>query len=460
MLTATNKNAYQLIHRGTLALSAIENNGMRIDVDRLDKTIEQTTNRIKKLTERLKDTDVWKIWKKRYRGKANFGSRTQLGVIFFDEMDFESVGTTKTGRAKTDETALEKIDHVFIKNYLRLEKLKKLNSTYLKGIRRETCDGFLHPSFNLHLVKTHRSSSDSPNFQNIPIRDKKLGKLIRSCFIPRDNHVLVEIDYSSLEFRICASFWRDPVMVEYASDSTKDVHRDMAADCYLLPIDEVPKDARFYAKNQFVFPELYGSNYVNCSRNLWNAINEGDLKCVDGMGLKEHLASGLFNITRLGACDYRKDPIPDTFEYLIKHVEETFMGKFKVFAKRKEEWWEEYQRTGGFDLMTGFRINGVYGRNFLLNAPVQGPAFHILLWSLIGLNNWLVENKMKSKIIGTIHDSIDADVHKDELEEYLAMAKQIMTEDVRKEYEWILTPLEIEAEVSDTNWFNMEEIKL
>ena len=40
------------------------------------------------------------------------------------------------------------------------------------------------------------------------------------------------------------------------------------------------------------------------------------------------------------------------------------------------------------------------------------------------------------------------------------MAKQIMTEDVRKEWQWILTPLEIEVEVSDINWYEKCEVKI
>jgi DNA polymerase I-like protein with 3'-5' exonuclease and polymerase domains len=65
---------------------------------------------------------------------------------------------------------------------------------------------------------------------------------------------------------------------------------------------------------------------------------------------------------------------------------------------------------------------------------------------------WIRKKKMRSRIVGQIHDSLVADVHKDELDEYLSKVKQVMTEDVREAWDWVIVPLEIEAEVTETNW--------
>jgi len=117
-------------------------------------------------------------------------------------------------------------------------------------------------------------------------------------------------------------------------------------------------------------------------------------------------------------------------------------------------------KQGWFDLLTGFRIAGVYGRNDVINYPVQGVAFHCLLWSLVRLVKWLKKNRMKTVIVGQIHDSIVADVHPDELDDFLAMAKRVMTGDIRKHWGWIIVPLEIEAESSETNWFDKRKVEL
>ncbi len=442
----TTADAYKLIHDGALALAKIEADGMRIDIERMDATIEDTGRRIKEMTEELKRDEIWKTWRRLHGQKANLGSRVQLGKVLFDELGYEPKNKTKTGRPQVDEDGLKAVELEFTDKYLAVEKLKKLQSTYLKGIRSEVVDGYLHPSFNLHLVKTYRSSSDSPNFHNIPIRDKEIGKLIRSCFIPRDGHVLVEVDFSALEFRIAACFWKDKNMVAYASNPSLDIHRDMAAECYAMDIGQVTKDARFHAKNSFVFATLYGSYYANTSKSLWASIKESDLATADGVPLKQHLKKRGVNRTN--------------FEDHIKGVEKSLNDRFTTWSKRKDQWLSKYQKTGGFDLMTGFRIDGVFSRNQIMNTPIQGPAFHVLLWALIKIVKWLKKKKMDSLIIGQIHDSIVADVHKSELTDYLVKIKKVMTKDVREAWPWIITPLEIEAEVGEKNWFDKEEVEI
>jgi DNA polymerase-1 len=462
-INATTADAYDLLHQGVLALADVEANGMRVDVGRLDRTIVETGRKIEEITAELQRDQVWKSWKRRYRDKASIGSRMQLATVLGDELS-PGKKRTATGRTSVDEEALEQIDLPFVKGFLRLEKLKKLKSTYLVGVQREVVDGLVHPSFNLHLVRTHRSSSDSPNFQNIPIRDKEIGELIRSCFVPRKGRLLVEVDYSAIEVRIAACYHQDPTMIKYIEDPTKDMHRDMAAECYMLEQGQVTKEARFYAKNQFVFPEFYGSYYVQCAPNLWNAIDRAGLKVQmpngePGRSLKAHLEDQ--GIDGLGDCDPRQKPRKGTFEHHIQQVEQDFWGRrFRVYAKWKQDWHRQYLKQGWFDLLTGFRIAGVYGRNDVINYPVQGVAFHCLLWSLVRLVKWLKKNRMKTVIVGQIHDSIVADVHPDELDDFLAMAKRVMTGDIRKHWGWIIVPLEIEAESSETNWFDKRKVEL
>ena len=110
--------------------------------------------------------------------------------------------------------------------------------------------------------------------------------------------------------------------------------------------------------------------------------------------------------------------------------------------------------------MTGFVCSGVMSKNDVYNYPVQGPAFHCLLWSLTRLQKELNERNMRSHIIGEIYDSIIGDVHKDEVEDYLVMAKRIMTEDIRKEWPWIIVPLVVEAEIGEENWWEKVEVEI
>lgn len=452
------REAYQLLHDGALTLAHVEHNGIRIDTDRMDQTINETKNNIGRLIGELRNSKVWDIWKKKYVDKAKIGSRAQLGSVLFKELGYDSGARTRTGRNKVDEKVLMGIDHPFVKKWLEVEKLKKALSTYLMGIRREVVDGFLHPSFNLHLVRTYRSSSDAPNFQNIPIRDKEIGKLIRTCFIPRDGCVLVETDFSALEVCIAACYHRDPRMIRYIKDPSSDMHRDMACECFLLKPEQVSKDIRFYAKGGFVFPEFYGSYYIQVAPDLWNAIDRGKLTLADtGESLRDHLS--YHGIDELGACNPKERPLSGTFEKHIQQVEKEFWGnRFPVYAQWRKKWYEQYVKSGGFTMFTGFRVDGVYSRNDVINYPVQGAAFHCLLWSLIRLVREIKRRRMKTKVVGQIHDSILADVPHSEMDDYTALVKQTMTVDLPKTWTWIIVPLKVEIEVAETNWFEKREV--
>lgn len=447
--------AFKLMMNGSAALCDIEQNGMRIDVDYLDRTIKETDIRIKEMQADLRNDKVYKIWRRRFGERTDLGSRKQLGVIIFKDMGVECKHRTKTGRPKTDVESLEDVDFPFVEKLTTLEKLKKVQSTYLIGVRRETVNGFVHPVCNLHLVITFRSSYNNPNIQNQPHHDPIQSKLIRTAFIPRKDHVILEMDYDGHEFRGAASFWQDKAMAEWANNPDLDIHRDMAAECYCLDRDQVTKNSRYFAKNQFVFPILYGSYYISCAKNLWNVIHRDKITTTDGVGLYDHLLEQ--GITELGDLNPRNDPRPGTFEKHIKEVEEDFNKKFPEWSEKKEKWWDKYVKNGQFRISTGFVCSGVYSRNQLMNTPIQGPSFHILLWSLIQINNYFKKHKMRSKILCQIHDSIMMDVFEPELQDVIEICQRIMTKEVRKHWKWISVPLETEIEVAVRNWHEKKE---
>ncbi len=445
--------AFDLLMQGSLVLAQIEHNGIAIDTAYLDKAIAEIGRYISKLQEELQADSLFSKWQIRFGDKTKLGSREQLAKLIFEDLGYTYEGErTRTGRYRADADMLRTVDLPFVQKYLRLEDLRKFKSTFLEGLRSETVDGYVHPVFNLHTVETYRSSSDSPNFQNIPRRDEELGKLIRSCFIPRKGRVLVENDFGALEFRIAACFWKDPEMIAYASDKSKDIHRDMAAEIFGVPTKNVSKVMRDVAKNQFVFPILYGSYYLQCSKNIWNSISERKITTSEGVPFKSYLKD--CGVKRLGDGDPKEKPRKGTFEYRLKEVEDNFNRRFTVFSGSKEQWWLKYQTAGQFRLMTGFVVNGNYSRNFLMNCPIQGPGFHCLLWSLIQVQKWLRKNKMKTLLVGQVHDCILADVPLNELQDYLDAVQRIITVELPEAWKWIVCPLEVEAEVTlvKGNW--------
>lgn len=462
----TTPDAYNLLHRGAIALSAVEEAGVRVDTAYLDKTLEDTKIQIRELEDQLRADKVFRVWQRRYGQKTKLGSREQLATVLFKEMGYESKGVTETGRDKADESAFEHIDLPFVKNYIRAEKLKKAKSTYLEGIRSEvTTDGYIHPSYNLNTARTYRSSCNNPNFMNIPVRDKFLSGLIRRCYIPKDGNHFVEVDFSGIEVRVAACYHHDPVMIKYLNDPTSDMHRDMASQVYMLEKSQVSKNARYAAKNMFVFPQFYGSIYSNCATQLWEALDRLALTVVNPEGsgagevtVRDHLKSK--GIKKLGACDPNEDAEKGTFEHHLKKVEEDFWGRrFKVYAQWKKDWFKKYQEAGGFMMKTGFAVNGAFKRNDVINYPVQGSAFHCLLWCIIQIQKWITKYKMKTRVIGQVHDSIVSDVPPNELQDYLSKLYHLMTVELPKHWSWITVPLDTEAEVSPLglSWFDKQQ---
>ncbi len=294
-------------------------------------------------------------------------------------------------------------------------------------------------------ICVHNSAS-APNFQNIPVRNKEIAKVIRQCFIPREGHLFGEIDFGAIEVRVRACHSLDPVLIKYVTDLGSDMHKDWASRCFLIKPEQVSKDARYVAKNQFVFPKFYGSYYRDCAVDMWDSLDKMKLSLPDGTSIKKHLKSQ--GIKKLGACDPQRRPVAGTFEHHVQEVEQEFESTFAVDTAWKKSWWEQYQEEGAFDLLTGFHVEGSYRKNQVINMPVQGAAFHCLLQSLIWLQGWLRKNRMKSLIIGQIHDSVVMDILEEELESVLARAHQIMTEDLPAAWDWLIVPLIVEAEVA------------
>lgn len=457
---------YQLLHDGAIALARVEGTGMRVDVKRLDQSIKNTKDMIRQCETKLMEDDVWRIWQRRFGTKANLYSHEQLGDVLYGDMQYpvyEWTGDEEgEGRPSTDVSALEKIDLPFVRDFIKLSQLDKAHGTYLARIKRQLVGDRFHPNFDLHTVQTYRSSSD---FQNIPVRDPFVSELLRTNFIASDGHVLVENDYAGIEVKVAACYHKDPVMIEYIKDLTKDMHRDMAAQIYKVPADWVKqhgKQHRYGAKNKFVFPQFYGDYFKPCARNLWEWAERAKLKAPGDISLIEHLRKQ--GIDRLGKCDPKddRDPPKGTFERHLKDVEDDFWNnRFRVYGQWKKDWYQDYLHEGGFDTLTGFRIEGNMRRNQVVNWPVQGSAFHCLLWSLIRLNKELIKRKMKSRVICQIHDSIVGDVAISELKEYLDLVRWVMTEEIRKDFRWLIVPLDIENEICPPSgtWFHKSEVK-
>ncbi len=447
------KEAYSLFHSGMVAFAQIERTGMCIDVDYCRRTSQQLTERMEQCKEDFKNSDLYKLWKKTYLGRTiNINSDAQLRHILFDVLKLKSPRVTKKGANSVDAESLLELGHPDIVHLITIRKLQKMRDTYLSGFLREQVNGVLHPFFNLNTVVTFRGSSSNINFQNIPKRDKEAMELIRKAIIPRKGHQLLEVDFSGIEVRISACYHKDPVMLRYIKDSSTDMHRDMAIQ--LLKLNKYDsthpgdKQCRGAAKNAFVFPQFYGDYYKACAANLQKWLR--GIPEISTGSMKEHLIKNKI---------YK----PAQFERHVEMVEKDFWyRRFKVYQKWKEDWVASYLRNGYIDMYTGFRCHGPMSNNEVINYPVQGSAFHCLLWCLIVLQGWLIKKKLITRIIGQIHDAMVLDVHPSELDIVAKMIKKITTVRLLEHFKWICVPMDVEAELCpvDGSWNTKEVMEL
>jgi DNA polymerase-1 len=81
-----------------------------------------------------------------------------------------------------------------------------------------------------------------------------------------------------------------------------------------------------------------------------------------------------------------------------------------------------------------------------VNAPIQGSAADMIKVAMINIHAWMKQEKLKSKMILTVHDELVFDAHKDELELLQTKVPEFMSNAI---------PLDVPLDVSTgvgQNW--------
>ena len=239
----------------------MECTGVKIDTDLADKLKEQYTkhkdaaelkfnSEIDKLNDKfdklmIKNPAAYnKLFKDGIR-KVSISSPTQLAILFYDVLEFES--PDKKSPRGTGEAILKSFNHPLVDIILEYRSMSKLLSTYIEAIPQHIAkrDNRLHANFNQYGAKTGRFSSSDPNLQNIPSQKTTLsdgtvidaGHDIRQMFIAGDGMVIVGGDFSQQEPRCLAHMSDDPHMLQAYLEG-KDLYATIASKIYKMPYDE------------------------------------------------------------------------------------------------------------------------------------------------------------------------------------------------------------------------------
>jgi uracil-DNA glycosylase family 4 len=462
------KEAYKFLHKGSLTLSRIEMNGLPADVKYFKKMKKKVTAKIEEIKTILQSSKEAELFEQTVGKLLDYGSPKDLRILFFDVLKLKSQKKTAKGFDSVDHETLTTIKHKFATQLLELRKYDKINSTYIDQITREiNNDHKVHPFFHLHTTRTGRSSSSNPNSQNLPERNEEGKKYVKYGFRVPEDYYFSEIDFGAQEVRIAACFTKDPVLIAYINDPSTDMHRDQCKELFLLDdymyttkeYEKVLNRLRFFTKNDFIFPQFYGSYWRSCARSLWEDACEIEFE--PGFTFEDHLKNKgitcLSNIT-----SYKDKPKKGCYEYHIIECENKFWRKYSVFRKWQDTCKSFYLENGYVYTMFGTRRRGYLNQNKILNSGIQGTGFQCLLWTLIELEKYLKKNKMRSKIIGQIHDSVLLQTHKDEVLDVYKQTKYLMEVKIKEQHDWLIVPLLAEIESSELGgtWYEKKKIDM
>ncbi len=389
----------------SLVLAAMEIEGVMVNRDDIVSYGEKLKTRKDELEAKIKEQT----------GDINLNSPKQLGTVLFEDMGLPHGKKTKTGYS-TDASVLEplKWDYPIVADILEYKALGKLYSTYVEGLLKVIGeDGRIHSTFNQTETRTGRISSTNPNLQNIPVRTE-LGREMRKFFVAKENHVLVDADYSQIELRVLAHVACDEVMIE-SFVGGKDIHRATAAKVFGLPEEMVTPQMRSSAK-AVNFGIVYGIGAFSLSKDIGVSVREA----------KAYIEEYLKNFS--GVRDYMERVISDAKKN--GYVEDIF-GRRRYLP----------------ELSSSNAIARAAGERIARNMPIQGAAADIIKIAMIKVYARLKEEKLEAKLILQIHDELIVECPESEAE----TVKKILEEEMSGAVN-MAVPMTADAHIGKT-WY-------
>ena len=368
-------------------LADMEREGIRVDVDYLQKLSDEFGKEAQNLEERIYE---------QAGERFNLASPKQLGPILFDKLKLvDKPKKTKTGQYSTAEEVLSYLakDHPIVANILEWRSVQKLNNTYVNALPGEVnaATGRVHTQYNQAVAATGRLSSNHPNLQNIPIRTQR-GQLVRKAFVPRDeNHILLAADYSQIELRVIASLSGDPEM-QSAFNNNEDIHASTAAKVFGVPISEVSREQRSQAKT----------------------VNFGIIYGVSAFGLSNQ--TSLSRSEAKALIDAYYETYPRLKEYIGEQVNFARENGYVETVLGRRRYLKDINSRNPV-------VRGAAERN-AVNAPIQGSAADIIKIAMLRIHKKLKD--FDSKMLLQVHDELVFDAKKDELESLQNMVKTEM----------------------------------
>jgi len=175
--------------------------GVRVDVEGAHALKQKLVQEEKECLQRVKketgiDTQIW-------------AARSIEQV--FQKLSLNYERTKKTDSPSFTKNFLQNHEHPIVQQIARAREINKAHTTFIDTILKHSHKGRIHAEINqlrsdVGGTVTGRFSYSNPNLQQIPARNKELGPMIRSLFIPEEGHTWGCFDYSQQEPRLVVHY--------------------------------------------------------------------------------------------------------------------------------------------------------------------------------------------------------------------------------------------------------------
>lgn len=271
--------------------------------------------------------------------------------------------------------------------------------------------GAIHSTYHAGRVVTGRLSSSEPNMQQVT-------RALKPAFVPRDGHVLVELDYSQVELRVAAFVSRCEPMIA-AFQRGEDLHR-------LLALRIVQDRETHRAAVEGRAPRV---------------LTLDDVTPEDRQSGKSANFGLLYGMSPMGFLEYAHDAYG--VELSVDEAERIHSLFFEMWDGMRQ--W--HQRTVARVSRDGYvtspigrvrRLPGIWSpvdylsqqaeRN-AINSPVQGFASDLMQMAAASIQGLLPGTTPVpgARLVGTVHDSIVGEFPADRWEEVSRACIERMT---------------------------------
>jgi len=175
--------------------------GVRVDIEKARLLKQQLTKQEQEILLKVKqetgiDPQIW--------------AAKSIATIF-DKLSLHYERTEKSLAPSFTKNFLQEHKHPIVQMIAKAREINKAHTTFIDTILKFNYKGRIHADINPIRsdqggTVTGRFSYANPNLQQIPARNKELGPMIRSIFIPEEGHKWGCFDYSQQEPRLVVHY--------------------------------------------------------------------------------------------------------------------------------------------------------------------------------------------------------------------------------------------------------------